>query len=91
VCPRGVHERASYADAGSAHREAFGRAVRVADRLKPRDWRALGAYFALISSYSRTRDRIFVAQIAAMAGMSRQRTSESLRRLWSSPALVDRF
>ena len=71
----------SYADAARRHREAFARAVTVADRLKPRDWRVLGACFALVSSYSRDRDWVFVAQVAQTAGVSRQRTSESLRRL----------
>jgi RIO-like serine/threonine protein kinase len=73
--------RARYADAGKALREAQTRAVQASGELKPRDWKVLGACFALVSSFSRTSDRVYVDQVAEFAGVSPQRTSESLSRL----------
>lgn len=53
----------------------------AADDLKPRDWRVLCACFALVSSFSKIWDNVYVDQVAATAGVSRRRTLESLARL----------
>lgn len=74
-------KRVAYADAGRAQRAALARAVAVKDQLKRRDWQVFAACVVLTASWSKTHDHVFVEQIAAFAGVSRGRTSESLRRL----------
>lgn len=74
-------ERDAYRDACGAARDAIERAVTSPSRLKPRDWRVLLAVLHVTALYSRVEDETTVGQLAQLANLSRQRTSESLARL----------
>jgi len=73
-------ERDTYADVGAAIRQAHERACEAGD-LTARDWRILSAVLTLVASYSRMRDRLTSAQVAAAAGVHERTAQKCLTRL----------
>lgn len=72
--------RDSYATVGAALRQAIDRANRAG--LSGGEQRVLLAVVALVSSYSRLRDRVYVFQIAAATGgLSERHTRTCLEKL----------
>lgn len=80
--------RDTYARAGTAGRDAIERAVEMRSFLKPRDRDVLLACLALTALYSRTSETTSVGQVAGLAGVSLNRTSESLGRLHDTGVIV---
>lgn len=73
--------RVMYREAGEAQRAAVERAMKVADKLKSRDWRVLVAVLNVTSSWSRLTDTVTLEQLADTVGLTKPRVSESLNRL----------
>ena len=79
---RGVgRSRDPYPEVGQAMRAAVERARDVQPRLTVADRAVLDAVFVLLASYSRLADRVFVMQIAVIAGVHERIARASLRRL----------
>jgi hypothetical protein len=59
-------DRVAYVQASRAAREAISRAATAceAGKIRPGDYRALTAVIAMTATYSKVRDKVFVAQLA---------------------------
>jgi len=84
----GRSERVSYREAGAAQRAASARANQLADRPTAADRCVLDAVFALTTTYSKLTEFVYVAQVAALAGVHQITAGESIRKLAAAGVIV---